>query len=597
MSFELFLEMLKDYGHRLAEKRIMKFKKYGRVSRWDKKDEVVGLNSGKVHIFEKIDGANGSVFYSDDYIHVAKRSAIIGRANIQDDWPFEIQEEFRGFPVYVFKNNAYRKFFREYPNLRLFGEWLCLSGDTIVRKTSGGRNSKGNHMTIREMYKYLHSPQTEIQNYYRKSNGKIIESKYKRKKSWWERYGMPSLFSLYLDKDRIFPNQMKDIIYSGEKEVFEIKTRKGMVIKSTLKHPFFTPYGWKSLSDLQIKDCVAITMFGHWRQNRLLGKGSHKIIGAQKEYKRKTGKCEKCGEKTKSLHLHHNDGNWKNNLKENWKCLCPKCHWQLKRLIPYSKGYDYEFDKIISIKKMGIEDCYDIVMEGNENEASFIANNFVVHNCKHTINYAPEFMDRFWVFDMYDEENERFLSYGEYLPLVEEHKLDFIPLIEVLDNPDMVRLLDKVRIEKETPRSSFGAETIEGLVYKNYDFRNQYGRLMYMKAVTKEFREVHHAIPAANRFDPVEVTICSRYLTVGRMEKIYQKMLDDSSDGFLEMKDIPQFMSRCLHDVYTEDAWDIFEGDKKTKRRVFDPMAFRKLANLKAKTWFVGRIQKEAIKE
>ena len=54
------------------------------------------------------------------------------------------------------------------------------------------------------------------------------------------------------------------------------------------------------------------------------------------------------------------------------------------------QAYQYEFDKIISIEFIGIEDCYDICMSGVENEASFIANGFIVHNCSHKVQYKPE---------------------------------------------------------------------------------------------------------------------------------------------------------------------------------------------------------------
>ena len=38
------------------------------------------------------------------------------------------------------------------------------------------------------------------------------------------------------------------------------------------------------------------------------------------------GKCEDCGETTKTLQVHHLDGSKDNHVLKNLKILCPKCH-------------------------------------------------------------------------------------------------------------------------------------------------------------------------------------------------------------------------------------------------------------------------------
>lgn len=213
---------------------------------------------------------------------------------------------------------------------------------------------------------------------------------------------------------------------------------------------------------------------------------------------------------------------------------------------------------------------------------------------KHTVIYAPEYMKRFWIFDVYNNEDNCFLPYDYYVPILQQYNLDFIPEIMVLENPHMETLLDMVRVNAETPESSFGAETIEGLVYKNYGFQNRYGRNVYMKAVTKEFREVHHAIMGSNRFDPPEVYLANKYLQVARMEKIYNKMKDDNP--VLQMRDIPQFIERCLHDMIVEDSWQMLYKDKKMKKKKIDLYALRKVVGAKSKNWFITKLQKEVEK-
>jgi 5-methylcytosine-specific restriction endonuclease McrA len=50
-------------------------------------------------------------------------------------------------------------------------------------------------------------------------------------------------------------------------------------------------------------------------------------IGSYRKYI-KIEKCEGCGSKQKLLYVHHKDKNRHNNLLENLKVLCPKCHYK-----------------------------------------------------------------------------------------------------------------------------------------------------------------------------------------------------------------------------------------------------------------------------
>lgn len=68
--------------------------------------------------------------------------------------------------------------------------------------------------------------------------------------SWWEKNGFPSLFSLDFKTDKIISNKMMDIVYTCDKFVYEVTTRKGFKIKSTMEHRFLTPYGFKPLFEL-----------------------------------------------------------------------------------------------------------------------------------------------------------------------------------------------------------------------------------------------------------------------------------------------------------------------------------------------------------
>jgi len=209
---------------------------------------------------------------------------------------------------------------------------------------------------------------------------------------------------------------------------------------------------------------------------------------------------------------------------------------------------------------------------------------------KHTINYSPEFQNRFWIFDVFDHNEDKFTPFWDYYKWIEDnYGLDMIGLVDELENPSMEELLDMVRNKERIPKSEFGAETIEGLVFKNYAFVNRYGRCAYMKAVTQDFHEIHHTIMGANKYDDPEVYLISKYQPVARMGKIYNKLKDDH--GILSMRNVPEFMERVLHDVITEDAWNMFMKDKKVRGRSFDMKALRKLSQAKSKNWLVAKLQ------
>jgi ribonucleotide reductase alpha subunit len=112
-----------------------------------------------------------------------------------------------------------------------------------------------------------------------------------------------------------------EIIFTGEKEVIELKTKKGLRIKVTPNHKILTKTGWKSASEISRDDTIFV-----YNGNIDFTENKNEI-----------------------------------NL--------------LKSKNYYSENFT---DKIISMKKLGIEKVYDIK---NIETHSFIANGFVVHNC------------------------------------------------------------------------------------------------------------------------------------------------------------------------------------------------------------------------
>lgn len=89
----------------------MTFKKYPKIHRLGK-EEVEGILDGKCYIQEKLDGANTSVWLD-------KRGEITCGSRNR-----ELSEGFNGFVDFVKSDERFKKFFKDNPNVRLYGEWL-----------------------------------------------------------------------------------------------------------------------------------------------------------------------------------------------------------------------------------------------------------------------------------------------------------------------------------------------------------------------------------------------------------------------------------------------------------------------------------------
>lgn len=88
------------------------FKHYRKIIRLGK-EEVEGILEGTVHVQEKIDGANTSIWLNEQgELKMGSRTRILG------------DEEFNGFVPYVKAHEGIKSFFEAHPTWRLYGEWL-----------------------------------------------------------------------------------------------------------------------------------------------------------------------------------------------------------------------------------------------------------------------------------------------------------------------------------------------------------------------------------------------------------------------------------------------------------------------------------------
>lgn len=210
----------------------------------------------------------------------------------------------------------------------------------------------------------------------------------------------------------------------------------------------------------------------------------------------------------------------------------------------------------------------------------------VPHQVKY---YHAEAWNKFYVFDVIkvipgiDLENDNlehfeYLPYEEYKEMLEEFDIDYIPVVAVFNDPtqeDLLSCLDKTTFLSDEPG--------EGIVCKNYSFKNRFGRTQWAKIVRDEFlqkKKVHRTRKNNDNYDEVVDRIIRNYVT----ESFIQKEREKLNEAFeYEGKDIHseankgQYIGRLLEGTYKtfleEETYNIV---KKLKQPTIN---YKKLKN------------------
>lgn len=210
----------------------------------------------------------------------------------------------------------------------------------------------------------------------------------------------------------------------------------------------------------------------------------------------------------------------------------------------------------------------------------------------HTIkNYRDDMWRRFWVFDVYDHDQDRFLEYDEYLPIVEKYDLDYVPCTHCLVNPTIDILL------KIMPGASMfgmkdGCGSGEGITIKNYGFVNKYGRYGSAKLVSTEFKDKHIKEFGKNNMEvakSVEELIVDGFCTEAFIEKEFAKILLrlENENKEWESRYIPELLGRVYSEFVSEECWNFV---KKYKNPKIDFKALNGLTIIKIKEVLKGRV-------
>jgi hypothetical protein len=193
----------------------------------------------------------------------------------------------------------------------------------------------------------------------------------------------------------------------------------------------------------------------------------------------------------------------------------------------------------------------------------------VPHSLK---TYRQDAWRKFYVFDvavdktkdeiLHDNDNKyKFLTYDEYKPLLEKHNIKYIPPISIIKNANYEQLVNQLM--KNVFLIDDGKGVGEGIVIKNYQFKNKYNRQTWAKIVTSEFKEKHSKVMGVSKMKGkkmVEEDIASEYVTLALCEKVKAKIINEK--GSFSSKDIPRLLNTVYHDVVVEESWNIVKKFK-----------------------------------
>lgn len=173
--------------------------------------------------------------------------------------------------------------------------------------------------------------------------------------------------------------------------------------------------------------------------------------------------------------------------------------------------------------------------------------------------YGEKAWRKFYIFDVYLD--GRFLKYEDYQPLLEEFKLEYIPPIFIVERPTEERIFGA--LPQNTYLIQDGMGEGEGVVIKNYDFVNRFGRTTWAKLVTSEFKAKHTKALGPREVKEkarIEDAIAAEFVTRAIVDKTFAKV-EVEHKGF-SSKNIPQFLNMVYYDIVREDMWEILKKFK-----------------------------------
>lgn len=217
--------------------------------------------------------------------------------------------------------------------------------------------------------------------------------------------------------------------------------------------------------------------------------------------------------------------------------------------------------------------------------------NYIIYGewlVKHTLkSYSNDAWRQFYIFDIYDTETNEYIPYYVYESLFNlvYKNLKYIPLIESLENPTEDDI--KLRLGK-TGDFLCTAGLGEGIVIKNYDFVNRYGRRIWAKVLTEDFRENKNKTRNNNSINKEENAIEYEIIKLMTVEHVLKEKskIEETYGGWSD-KYIFELLNRSFTEFWSDNWQHIF---KKFKMPTVNFKKLKQLSDIFVKEILTGKV-------
>ena len=203
----------------------------------------------------------------------------------------------------------------------------------------------------------------------------------------------------------------------------------------------------------------------------------------------------------------------------------------------------------------------------------------VPHSLK---TYREDAWRKFYVFDVFDREQERFLPYDDYKAVLDiSGGIDYIPCTLKARNPTYEVLQKACENNRYLLQENSGHG--EGVVIKRYDFKNKWGRTTWAKLITNTFKDKHikEMGGAVVNTKLLEEELAETYVTEHLVNKVIDKIRTEKE--MFSSSDIPRLLQTVYHDLVTEELWEILKKYKNPKIdfKTVNSLCIRRVKELK----------------
>lgn len=255
----------------------------------------------------------------------------------------------------------------------------CLAGNTQISFSHPNHTSKDPHPSASTN----HEPQFTIKQLYKLWQNPAERSQIEQ---------MP--IRVYDENAQLFTvSHIADVMYSGNKRLFEIELADGQLLQCSKDHRILTSTGWQRLEDA-IGLRFNVDRVASMTQACYVATHQQALLQSEKSRKANSPSTSSFDGYSDAINSHHSSlqATWKsepygnNPAKPSPKEMPLSCH----------------YSKVVSVRYIGIQDTYDLSIKGPHH--NFVANGIVVHNSYNAQSgrYTP-----FEENDFYSPENWR----------------------------------------------------------------------------------------------------------------------------------------------------------------------------------------------